>query len=71
MDYPKLYDICGIMDAYETVTIYFGTSELLYQGSPSDVAQGQATDSDGDIIRNYIVYELEVRRSDVLLKVDY
>lgn len=70
MDYPTLYSICGIMDAYETVTIYYRTSGLLYQGSPRDVAQGQATDSEGDIIQDSIVYELTVRRSDVLLRID-
>jgi hypothetical protein len=69
MDYPTLYDVCGIMDPYETVAIV-RNRELLYQGSPRDVVQGQATDFDGEIISDSIVYELEVRHSDILLRID-
>lgn len=70
MNYPTLYSICSIMDADETVIIYYRTNELLYRGSPRDVAQGQATDYDDEMITDSIVYELTVRRSDVLLRID-
>ena len=69
MDYPTLYSICGIMDPYQTVTIY-DRDGLCYQGSSHDVVRGQAIDSEGYTIQDCIVYELEVRRSDVLLRVE-
>lgn len=68
MDYPTLYSICGIMDPYQTVTIY-DRDGLYYQGDSHRIARGKATDSDGDIIRDYVVFEMEVRRSDVLLRI--